>query len=346
MIAPFIRNVWYVAAWSHELSDRPIGRTVAGEPIMLYRRSDGTTVAMEDRCPHRQAPLSLGRIEGDTIRCMYHGMVFDSSGTCLSIPGAAAIPANTDVRTFPVVERHDWLWVWTGDPSRADPALIPEAYGLNNPDWVMRADALDYDADYQLINDNLCDLSHVDYTHETTLGFASGSKWSNDAPRITPIENGLLFERWFVDQIAQPGRPELTDTFTMYHYMLPGLFIMRSRMYPTGTASSCGLTAPPSELPMISQRIEQQAITPIAQGRTRYLYATGVEARIASPELLETMMAVINAAFAEDKAMIEAQQRIWNVTDADKPKAFIPQDKGPSLFRRMIAKRLREEADA
>ena len=342
----FVRNLWYVAAWSQELRDAPIARTIVGEPIVLYRRADGSAVAMADRCPHRHAPLSLGRVEGDAIRCMYHGLLFDSTGVCRSIPGADQIVPNADVRTYPLVERHDWLWVWPGDPALADPDLIPEAFGLDNPDWVMRADALDYAADYQLINDNLCDLSHLDFTHETTLGFVSGSKWSNDAPRITPLDHGLLFERWFVDQVAAPGSAEVTDTFTSYRYLLPGLFLMRSRMYPPGTAATCDFAPPSPDLPALMQRIEQQAVTPIAPGRTRYLYATGVEKRIATPDLLEAMMAVVNAAFAEDKAMIEAQQRIWDLTSEDEPKAFIPQDKGPALFRRLIARRIREEAEA
>lgn len=343
---PFIKNLWYVAAWDYELGDKPIGRVLIGEPVVLYRAPDGGVVAMEDRCPHRHAPLSLGRITGDGIKCMYHGMAFGRDGRCLHIPGSATLPPHSTVRTYAVVERHSWLWVWMGDPALADPAKIPEAWGLRNADWAMSADALDYAADYQLINDNLCDLSHLDYTHETTLGFTSGVSWSADAPRITPFDDGLLFERWFVDQVAEPGQPYLTDMWSSYRFLLPGLFLMHSSMFPVGTAAANAFAAPPAGLVPVMQRIEQQAVTPIAPGKTRYLYATGVQARIASPELLEAMMVVINAAFAEDKAMIEAQQRIWALTDATTPRAFIAQDKGPALFRRLIARRLKDEADA
>jgi len=136
----FILNLWYVAAWSHELTaDAPIGRVIIGEPVVLYRRRGGSVVALEDRCPHRLAPLSLGRVEGDDLRCMYHGLRFGSDGVCKEMP-ARPQPPRLAVRTFPVVERWSWIWVWMGDPGRADAALIPDAFGLDDPRWMMRAD--------------------------------------------------------------------------------------------------------------------------------------------------------------------------------------------------------------
>ena len=194
----FIRNIWYVAAWSTELPDRkPIARTIIDEPIALYRKNDGTVVAMEDRCAHRHAPLSLGRVEEDDLRCMYHGLKFGPDGSCKLVPSSSIIPPNSKVRTFPAVERWSWIWVWLGDPLLADDSQIPAAWGLTNPEWTLQADALDYAADYQLINDNLCDLSHVDYTHETSLGAAIGVCWSDHPPKVTQLENGLQIDRWF-----------------------------------------------------------------------------------------------------------------------------------------------------
>ena len=126
----FIRNLWYVAAWSHELEGAgPIGRVIIDEPVVLFRTPDGAVVALEDRCPHRHAPLSLGRVEGNRLRCMYHGLTFDSAGRCVAIPGGATIPPGTVARRFPVQERWSWIWVWTGDPAKADPDLIPQEIG-------------------------------------------------------------------------------------------------------------------------------------------------------------------------------------------------------------------------
>jgi vanillate O-demethylase monooxygenase subunit len=204
----------------------------------------------------------------------------------------------------------------------------------------MRSGAIDYDADYQLLNDNLCDLSHLDFVHETTLGGSTGAKWSSEAPKITPLEHGIRFERWFRDHLLR-GRAENVDTWNSYRYLLPGIFLMETQSYPVGTAEASGFGAPSAK--PVFRRVEQQAVTPIGEGRTRYLYATGVDARIATPKFLEGMFAVINASFEEDRRMIEAQQRIWSRTPAERQKAFIPQDHAPALFRRMIQQRLAEE---
>jgi len=341
---PFVRNLWYVAAWSHEVpADNPFGTTVIGEPIVLYRRRDGSVVALEDRCPHRHSPLSLGRIEGDDLRCMYHGLRFRCDGVCVEVPGSAKIPPRLDARVFPVVERASWVWVWPGDPAKADPALVPEAFGLDDSDWVTRHGALEYDADYELVNDNLCDLSHLDFVHETTLGRSTGAKWSTEPPRITAQEHGLLIERWFRDHPLMPGRPEHVDTWNAYRYLLPGIFLMTTQAFPVGIAASSNL-GPPDAKP-IFHRVEQQAVTPISDGRTRYLYAFGIEPALATPAFVEAVYAVVSTSFREDKRIIEGQQAIWRQTPAVRQKAFIPQDQAPAMFRRMIAARLAEERE-
>ena len=342
---PFIKNMWYVAAWSYELgSDAPIARMIIGESIAFYRKRDGTVVAIEDRCPHRHAPLSLGRVEGDDLRCMYHGLKFGCDGVCIAIPGMDNATPNIAARIFPVVEQSSWLWVWPGNPAKADRALIPRATGLDDPEWSMRADAMDYAADYQLVNDNLCDLSHLDFSHETTLGGASGAKWSQGEPTITPLQNGLLFERWFTNVLRTPSATDHVDTWNSYQYLLPGLFLMKTETFPAGTALASNFAAS-TATPMFRRR-EQQAVTPIAKNRTRYLYASGVEAAFATPEFMDGLFGIINAAFAEDKRIIEGQQKIWDATPADQTKTFIPQDKAPNLFRRLIARRLADEASS
>jgi vanillate O-demethylase monooxygenase subunit len=341
MSAAFIRNLWYVAAWSHELTaEAPIGRVIINEPVVLYRKRDGSVVAFEDRCPHRHAPLSLGRIEGDDLRCMYHGLRFGSDGGCKEMP-ARPQPPRLAVRTFPVVERWSWIWVWMGDPARADPALVPEAFGLDDPRWMMRADVMDYEANYELLNDNLCDLSHLDFSHETTLGGSSGVKWSLETPRITPREDGLLIDRWYPDSRLAPGRPERVDTLNSYRYLLPGLFLMTTAWYPPGAAERCGF-AVPEEKPL-SHRAEQQAVTPISEKRSRYFYATGFAAEHARPDLVEGIFSIVNAAFAEDKRILEGQQRIWDLTPLETRKLATPHDVAPLAFRRLVQKRLAAE---
>jgi vanillate O-demethylase monooxygenase subunit len=340
----FIRNLWYVAAWSHDVTaERPLGVTVIGEPIVLYRQRDGSVVALEDRCPHRFAPLSLGRVEGDHLRCMYHGLRFGPDGVCVEVPGSPRVPPRLCAHTVPVVESSSWVWVWPGDPAKADPARVPRAFGLEDPDWDYRSGAIDYEADYELLNDNLCDLSHLDFVHETTLGRASGSKWSNDHPRIRAEEDGLRIERWFQNHPLF-SRFEHVDTWSSYRYVLPGLFLLTSQAFPLGTAEASGF-GPPDGKP-IFHRIDQQSVTPIDAGRTRYLWGFGLPRASATPSFVDGVYRVTSASFQEDKRVIEAQQQVWNRTSAERKMAAIPQDQAPAMFRRMIAQRLAKEERA
>ena len=286
----------------------------------------------------------MGRVEGDEIRCMYHGMKFSSDGKCVHIPATDVRPPNSDVRTFPVVEQDGWIWVWPGNPEAADSTLIPKAWGLTTEGFIDKSDALEYDADYQLINDNLTDLSHLDFVHETTLGKMSGTKWSEDFPSITKIENGLRIQRWFPPAKIVPGVDVEFESWNAYDYLLPGVFLMTGKMYPVGTAEKFGHKEPTDE--PVFQRFEQQAVTPMLKGKARYIFASGVAKGdgVEIDDSVNKFFEVVMAAFAEDKAIIEAQQKIWDITPENAPKAFIEQDKAPAIFRRMIKERLQKEA--
>ena len=128
----FLRNSWYVAAWDREIGRQPLARMILGEPIVLYRQEDGRPVALEDRCCHRHLPLSLGQLEGDTLRCGYHGLRFDAGGRCIEIPSQAQIPPDAAIRSYPLVERFNWVWIWMGDPKRADLVYV-YASSIGNP---------------------------------------------------------------------------------------------------------------------------------------------------------------------------------------------------------------------
>ncbi|MEJ0069391.1 MAG: Rieske 2Fe-2S domain-containing protein [Pseudomonadota bacterium] len=120
----FVTNAWYVAAWSSEIGRQPLGRTLLNEPIVLFRDAAGRAAALEDRCCHRAMPLSRGEPAAGGLRCGYHGLVFDGAGRCVEIPTQKTIPASLKVRSFPVEERDDLVWIWMGDPARADAAEI------------------------------------------------------------------------------------------------------------------------------------------------------------------------------------------------------------------------------
>ena len=117
----FLRNYWYVAGYDHEVGRRPLARVILGEPVVLYRLEDGMPVALEDRCAHRHLPLSMGKLVGDTLQCHYHGLRYDKGGVCVRVPGQDTIPRAARVKSYPVVERYRWLWIWMGDPAQANP---------------------------------------------------------------------------------------------------------------------------------------------------------------------------------------------------------------------------------
>ena len=170
----YLRNAWYVAAWDSEIGREPLGRILLGEPVVFYRGIDGKPVGLADRCCHRGLPLSLGRVEGDRIRCGYHGLAFDANGACVEVPGQPRIPPGATVRTYPLVERWRLLWIWMGDPARADASSIPNWWFMNHPDWKLvpgnGAKPLPTKCNYEMVVDNLMDLSHLTFVHTSTIG--------------------------------------------------------------------------------------------------------------------------------------------------------------------------------
>lgn len=173
----FIRNSWYVIAEPMEIPAKALlARTVLNEKIVLYRTQVGRVVAFKDACPHRYAPLSAGRLEGDCIRCPYHGSLYDHDGRCLQVPGQSGMHGmNIGLTRFPIIERHNYLWIWMGDPEHAsDESTIPDWFSYADPEhpaWQGRHDKfLSMPVYYELINDNLHDVSHVEFVHPETLG--------------------------------------------------------------------------------------------------------------------------------------------------------------------------------
>ena len=133
----FVRNAWYVACWSHELVAQPLARTILGEPVVLFRGADGAPAALEDRCPHRYLPLSLGRPVEAGLQCGYHGMTFDARGACVAIPGQTRIPPNARVRAYPVRETNGMVWIWTGVPALAETVPVYDQPEFQDPGWTV-----------------------------------------------------------------------------------------------------------------------------------------------------------------------------------------------------------------
>src|SRR3984957_14469623 len=108
----FAKVSWYGATFSAEITDKPLGRRLLGDPVVMFRMTDGRVAALEDRCCHRGLPLSMGELVGDDLRCNYHGLVFDCSGQCVRIPGQTAIPPSARVSSYPLLEKGGTIWIW------------------------------------------------------------------------------------------------------------------------------------------------------------------------------------------------------------------------------------------
>ena len=167
----FIRNVWYVAGWGTGLAPgERVGRTYLNTPVVLWRDMEGTAHALEDRCIHRAMPLSAGVVDGNAIRCPYHGLEFAGNGHCTRIPAQASIPATAKVRSYPLIEKQGILWIWMGDAERAGPALVPDYPIHEDPAYAWRSAHFPVKGNWQLLVDNLMDLSHLPYIHARTIG--------------------------------------------------------------------------------------------------------------------------------------------------------------------------------
>lgn len=170
----FLDNYWYCAALPHQVGSKPLRRLICNEPVVLYRNSQGNPVALEDRCSHRQAPLSTGSVLDDNIQCIYHGFVFDNLGNCVHIPHQDKIPNRAHIKAYPVEEKWGFVWIWRGDKKKVDTRKIPDLPWTNE---VGRSPVYVYfyvKANHQLVADNLLDISHADYLHSDTLGSKSG----------------------------------------------------------------------------------------------------------------------------------------------------------------------------
>jgi vanillate O-demethylase monooxygenase subunit len=339
----FPRNCWYVVAWSQEIAGEALlERTILDESLLIWRRRDGSPVIMGNRCPHRHAPLAMGRREGDEIRCMYHGLKFDAEGRCTEIPGKDRIRDDMRTPSYPVVERGAWLWVWMGDAAEAAPAAIPDAFSLDHPDWRYKPGGyLRYDADYRLICDNLLDFSHLSYVHETTLG--GSTDIAETRPAITSLERGIRVTRDIRNGPPPPYVVKLrggpfagpVDRLMAYDFLIPGILLMASRTKPSDT---------PDDDPTDAIRFHScQALTPETARTTHYFFMQAHAFRLDDPSVSEGVYRSLCEAFEEDRRIIEAQQRLL---DRGSPPSMQPINADAALgrFRWLLNKQIEAES--
>lgn len=328
----YVRNVWYMAAWDHEVPEGGmLARTLLDEKWLIARLSDGTYAMLQDRCPHRFVPLSRGRLEDDVIHCPYHGLGFDRTGACVHNPFPAAPPAHARARTMPVVHAHRGLWFWPGDPDRADPALIPDfafvdREGMDRSRLVIRGN-------YELMTDNLMDLTHAEFLHVTSFG-VNGSIFAG-AQSVVTEEDGAIWNNWDMEGVQPPmwAEPMLAgarevDQWLYMRWHAPASMALTVGLARTGTGRG--------EM-VVPQMTNPHIITPETQGSSHYFYdheATAEAAALARQVFVD-----------EDEPMIEAAHEALAGQDFwDARPAILETDAGAIRARRRLMQLRRAEA--
>lgn len=311
----WIKNAWYIAAWSQDVGAGELfARTILGEPVLFYRQQDGAVTAMDDRCCHRLAPLSKGRLEGDDVRCMYHGVKFGPDGICTEIPGEPRIPKKYRVRSYPVVEKQNQIWIWPGDPELADPADIVDWPYLDDPAWSYKGGYLHYKSNYQLIVDNFLDFSHLPYIHENSIGTGS---YDQMRPRLTPTDFGMRVENTTDDIPPAPSFAKFfdfggnVDRWSIYNFHVRGNTLLGDfGSAPAGRGGHEGDREGAALFRHFS------SLTPETETTTHYLFAQPRNFAPGDDAVDDKMLADVIRTFHEDKVMIEAQQELIELDPA------------------------------
>jgi len=339
---PFLRNAWYAAGWASELGEQPLARTLLDEPIVLYRDTAGEPVALADQCPHRFAPLSLGQVDGDRIRCPYHGLVFDKTGACAHNPhGKGARPASLSVRHYPTAVQNGLIWIWMGDTVAARDVRPPDYPFLDRADWGPLTGYLHVAANYELVTDNLMDLSHTEFLHPFIApeGTAAAIRYraEQDGDRIAALHampdqpNTPLFQLMMGDDVKR------IDGHANTYWEAPSNMLLEA--YAIALDTGDGRRA---DLPTV------HLLTPESETGTHYFWGVARNAAVGDTRVDEMLFAGISHAFEqEDEPMIRAvQARMRGRSLFDLSPALLPMDEAAVRVRRTLAKRIAAEQAA
>jgi phenylpropionate dioxygenase-like ring-hydroxylating dioxygenase large terminal subunit len=306
--APFLRNAWYVGAWSEELANGPFARTIMNEPIAFFRDASGKVNAIEDRCCHRGAALTDGKVVENGLQCGYHGLVFDGTGACVEIPGQDTVPPMARVKGYPVVERQEFVWIWMGDPALADEGKII--------DWPFHDDAnqhphrkavLHIKANYLMMIDNLMDLTHLGYVHSKTIG---GNPLShvNAKMDVVRTEQGVKLTRWMLNALPPPtylkGVPfeGRVDRWQEFEYVLPCSVLQWSGALDVGKGAQQNRDQHGVHLRLY------HAITPETETSSHYLFSVGASFGQHDPAIMDAVFYDTYPTFIEDVEIMNNQQ--------------------------------------
>lgn len=338
----YLRNCWYVAGWSKDYERKLTPQKILGDNIVFYRQSDGTPVALEDACPHRKLPLSMGQIEGDTVVCGYHGLTFDRSGKCTDSPTQRGMtPRRAVVKSYPVVDRYRLLWIWMGDPELADPEQIFEIENFDNPEWgYTDGGTLDIACNYLWVVDNLLDPSHVAWVHVSSFG---GSGTDDQPLDMAKTDRGVIVSRWIYGQDPSPYYKDLVrfegkcDRLQHYEMCFPAIALNMSVYTPAGTG---GPDAPHVDQTYVN--ISYNFMTPVDENNTQYIWFQHRNTDPDDAAISKQMNDGAIMAFHEDKDVLEAVH--IGMAEMATPHIDMALDKGAKTFRLHLSRRIEAEA--
>ncbi|MER6384948.1 aromatic ring-hydroxylating dioxygenase subunit alpha [Streptomyces sp. NPDC001250] len=332
MSTAFARNQWYVAAYSDEIGRELLDRTILGEPIVLYRtQEDGRVIALADRCVHRRYPLSASRLDGDRIVCGYHGFTYDTTGTCVFVPGQQRIPRAARVATYPAVELDSFVWVWIGDAALADEKSVPRAPHLADPDMVTVCGMEPIHSDYGLLVDNLMDLSHETYLHGGYIGTPEVA----ETPITTEVDEGagiVRVSRHMMDAECPPFYARSTGIegritrLQDLEYLAPCLYLLHSRIIPVG-----------QHAPVFRTEITY-AITPSAPGKVYDFWAVSRDFATDDDEVTAFLRDFNHQVVMQDVNALNLLQRTLDSEPTGYQELSINIDTGGLAARRILAR--------
>ena len=340
MPTPFPLNAWYAAAWDVDLKQALFPRTICGKHVVMYRQSSGRVAALEDACWHRLVPLSKGRLDGDTLVCGYHGLKYNAQGRCTYMPSQETINPSACVRTYPVVERHRFIWLWMGDPALADPALVPDMHWNDDPAWAGDGKTIHVNCDYRLVVDNLMDLTHETFVHGSSIGNDDVAEAPFD---VTHGERTVTVTRWMRGiepppfWAAQLGKPGPVDRWQIIHFQAPGTINIDVGVAPAGTG------APEGDRSQGVNGFVLNTMTPETDTTCHYFWAFVRSYRLTEQRLTTEIRDGVAGIFHEDEIILEAQQRAIS-ENPDRTFYNLNIDAGAMWARRVIDRMVAREA--
>lgn len=337
----FALDQWYVAALSHELGDQPLARTLLNQAVVLFRTGEGQVAALEDRCCHRSLPLSCGTVEQQGVRCGYHGLLFSPAGACLEIPGQQRIPAKAKVKSYVLREKDDIIWIWMPKQEGGQPSHEPPDYPHHHdPRYKYGWGVYHYDAPYQLIHDNLLDLSHLGYVHLKTIG-GNARLHMHASTNVSSDDTSVLVVRHMPGSAPPPTYKAawpFGDTCDRWQEI--AFHVSHLAIWTGAVAPGTDAIDDPARGGFHMRGFH--GITPETATTAHYFWTMASNRHPDMPDTIQTVVDQTKYTFEEDRVIIEAQYKNMQRFNGQSDWTDIHVDAGPNRARRIIARLLEE----